>query len=418
VRMLDALEITLADKCVVDTSQILPRVKLRVGSVHTWTSLYVLDDLDDDIILGMDWLECENHRADWRGKTLSFRGLTVPCVGHLGGSQPPHRGETPDYLISRKQLKRLAAHGTDVFVVMLKHVGNTKGPVDLAGVPSSVLPDIVRPIVEQYASVFSKPTGPPPDRPVKHSIPLIPDFKPPARAPYRMSADQLQELKSQLTELIDLGFIRPSTSHFASPVLLVPKPNGKWRFCIDYRALNLGTIKDRYPLPRMDDLFQQVQGAQFFSKLDFVSGYHQLEMVPEDIHKTAFITRYGLFEWVVMPMGLSSAPSTFQRAMNSLFHDLLDSGVVVYLDDVLIYARTREEHDRLLRIVLQRLHDHSYYASLDTCQFAQERIQFLGHIRSAQGIQPVSDKVQAVRDWPRPTSVHDGRCFLGLCSFY
>ena len=156
-----------------------------------------------------------------------------------------------------------------------------------------------------------------------------------------MSPKELEELKRQLTELIELGFIQPSTSPYASPVLLVPKPNGSWRLCVDYRALNMATIKSKYPLPRLDDLFTQLQGAKYFSKLDFTSGYWQIEMAPEDIHKTAFTTRYGLFEWTVMPFGLTSAPSTFQRAMNSLFHDLLDQGVVVYLDDVLIYAKTR-----------------------------------------------------------------------------
>jgi hypothetical protein len=234
----------LADKRVVDTSRFLPLVKLKVGHVHTWATLYVLDDLDDDIILGMDWLERENPRPDWRGKSITLRGVVIPCVGPSSINEFEAPDIAREYLVSRKQLKRLVAQGSDVYMVMLKRVDDASRTA-LAELPESVLPASARPIVERYAHVFGKPSGPPPDRPVKHSIPLRQDFQPPSRPPYRMSADQLAELKRQLTELIDLGFIRPSASQFASPVLLVPKPNGKWRFCVDYRALNLGTIRDR-----------------------------------------------------------------------------------------------------------------------------------------------------------------------------
>ena len=419
IHTVNAIQVTLADSRTVNTSLCLPRVKMRMGSVHTWCTLYVLDDLDDDIILGMDWLERENPQMDFRRKTFTLRGRTVYCMGAAKKESPLPAGYTPDYLISKKQLKRLVSRGAEAYTIVLNRVDASPGPaVDFSSLGPEKCHPAVQSLLSTYPHVFTSPHGMPPDRPIKHTIELEPGFRPPARAPYRMSTVELQELKKQLTELIELGFIQPSSSPFASPVLLVPKPNGTWRLCVDYRALNMGTIKSMYPLPRIDDLFQQLHGAKFFSKLDFTSGYWQIEVDPADRHKTAFTTRYGLFEWRVMPMGLTSAPGTFQRAMNHLFHDLLDKGVVVYLDDVLIYSRTLEEHLHLLELVLQRLHEHQFHASLPKCMFAQERITFLGHVLSAGGIQPLEDKVKAVRDWPRPSTVHDVRSFLGMCSFY
>lgn len=414
-----AVQVTLADNRVVDASLCLPRVKLKIGSITTSAALYVLEDMEDDLILGMDWLERENPKADWRRKTILLRGKTIHCVG--SPAEHPHlRADfVPEYLMSAKQLKKMLVRGSDAYIVMLKKVDGTPLPsLCFSELGSDRCHPAVVDLLSRYGDVFDSPSGLPPDRTIKHTVPLSPGFTPPARTPYRMSATELQELKRQINELLDMGFIQPSSSPFASPVLLVPKPNGTWRLCVDYRALNMGTVKNRYPLPRIDDLFQQLHGAQYFSKLDFTSGYWQIEMAPEDVQKTAFTTRYGLFEWRVMPFGLTSAPSTFQRAMHHLFHDLLDKGVVVYLDDVLIYSSTLEEHLQLLQAVLQRLQRAKYYASLPKCMFAQSEIQFLGHIVSAQGIKPTADKLQAVRDWPRPQNVHDVRSFLGMCSFY
>lgn len=410
------LQITLADKRVVDSSLCLPRVKMKFQGVQSWATLYVLDDLDDDVILGMDWLEHVNPKIDWVNKTMKIGNSVVYC--QLSQQTRP-TGSPPDYLVSKKQLKRMVAQGLEPQLVMLRSLNDRSvSSVSFASLSPDRCPPHLQNLLSQYVDVFDKPKGLPPSRPIKHTIPLDPAAPTPSRMPYRMSPRDLEELKRQLTELVEMGFIRPSSSAFASPVLLVPKPNGTWRLCVDYRALNLATVKSKYPLPRLDDLFHQLHGARYFSKLDFTSGYWQIEMEPSDVHKTAFTTRYGLFEWLVMPFGLTAAPSTFQRAMNSLFHDLLDQGVVVYLDDVLIYAKTLEEHNALLEQVLQRLREQKYYASLDKCYFAQEEVSFLGHRLTAKGIQPLHDRVEAVRDWPTPTTVQDVRSFLGLCSFY
>ncbi|NDK30177.1 reverse transcriptase family protein, partial [Nesterenkonia haasae] len=186
--------------------------------------------------------------------------------------------------------------------------------------------------------------GLPPEREIEFCIDLEPGTKPISKAPYRMAPIELQELKTQLQELLDIGFIRPSTSPWGAPVLFVKKKDGSMRLCIDYRELNHVTIKNRYPLPRIDDLFDQLQGAKFFSKIDLRSGYHQLKIRTDDIPKTAFRTRYGHYEFLVMSFGLTNAPAAFMDMMNRVFKEYLDHFVVVFIDDILIYSKSREDH--------------------------------------------------------------------------
>jgi transposase InsO family protein len=252
---------------------------------------------------------------------------------------------------------------------------------------------------------------------VSHRIELESD-KPVYRRPYRLSSDELQELKRQLTEMLEKGWIRPSTSPYGAPVLFVKKKDGTLRACADWRALNAYTVKARTPIPNVQDLFDQVKGAQVFSKLDLASGYHQVPIHPEDIHKTAIVTRYGQFEYTVMPFGLCNAPSTFTALMNKVFAEYLDEFVVVYLDDILIYSRSLEEHVEHLRAVLTRLREQKLFAKLKKCEFAQSSIGYLGHVISKDGIATDPAKIAAVQEWPVPANVHDVRSFLGLCSYY
>jgi hypothetical protein len=198
------------------------------------------------------------------------------------------------------------------------------------------LPPKIAALLDEYADVFEEPCGIPPDRGVSHHIDLVSD-KPVFRRPYKMSAAQLQELKKQLSELLEKGWIRPSNSPYGAPVLFVQKKDGSLRCVADYRWLNSATIKSRYPLPNIQDLFDQVRGAKVFSKLDLASGYHQVPVNPADIPKTAIVTRYGQFEYTVMPFGLCNAPATFSRMMNKVLGAFLDDFVFVYLDDVLIF---------------------------------------------------------------------------------
>jgi hypothetical protein len=205
---------------------------------------------------------------------------------------------------------------------------------------------------------------------------------PVSRTPYRMSTLDLVELKLQLKEIMDKGYIWPNVSPWGAPVLFVKKKYGTLQLCIDYRELNKVTIKNKYPLPRINDLFDQLGGASIFSKIDLRSGYHKVRIKGEDIHKIAFKTRYGHYEFVVVPFGLTNAPATFMCLMNNVLSKFLDKFVLVFIDDILIYSKNREEHEEHLRLVLQVLREHWLYAKFSKCDFFQKQIHYLGHVIS------------------------------------
>ncbi|CAH9076112.1 unnamed protein product [Cuscuta epithymum] len=233
-----------------------------------------------------------------------------------------------------------------------------------------------------------------------------------------MAPTELKELHKQLQELLEKGFIRPSFSPWGAPVLFVKKKDGSMRLCIDYRELNKVTIKNRYPLPRIDDLFDQLKGATTFSKIDLRSGYHQLRVKNEDIPKTAFRSRYGHYEFVVMPFGLTNAPAVFMDLMNRVFSEYLDKFVIVFIDDILVYSKSKEEHEGHLRVVLRTLREHKLYAKFSKCEFWLGQVAFLGHVISKEGIAVDASKISAVRDWVRPMNASEVRSFLGLAGYY
>jgi hypothetical protein len=221
-----------------------------------------------------------------------------------------------------------------------------------------------------------------------------------------MPPNELAELKTQLQDLLEKGFIRPSSSAWGCPAIFVKKKDQTLRMCVDYRPLNEVTIKNNYPLPRIDILFDQLTGARVFSKIDLRSGYHQIDIRPEDIPKTAFTTQYGLFEYLVMSFGLTNAPTHFTYLMNSVFMLELDKFVVVFINDILIYSKNEEEHAQHLWIVLTRLREHQLYAKFSKCAFRLEENQFLGHVLSAKGIAVDPSKVKDILEWKPPTTVH------------
>jgi hypothetical protein len=222
----------------------------------------------------------------------------------------------------------------------------------------------------------------------------------------------------QLQDLLDKGFIRPSASPWGCPALFVKKKDNSLRLCVDYHPLNAVTIKNKYPLPRIDILFDQLAGAKVFSKIDLRSGYHQIKIKRCDIPKMAFSTRYGLYEYLVMSFGLTNAPAYFTYLMNSVFMPELDKFVVVFIDDILIYSKTREDHANHICVILQLLRDHRLYAKFSKCEFWLDSVKFLGHTISSEGISVDPTKVQEVMDWEPPTSVHQIRSFLGLAGYY
>ena len=233
-----------------------------------------------------------------------------------------------------------------------------------------------------------------------------------------MSPAELLEVRKQLDDLLSKEFIQPSISPYGAPILFVRKKEGSLRMCIDYRALNKQTIKNRYPLPRTDELLDQLHGAKVFSKIDLQSGYHQVRVKDSDIEKTAFRTRYGHYEFKVLPFGLTNAPATFMSFMNEVLRPYLDQFVVVFLDDILIYSKNQDEHMEHLRLVLEKLREHHLFAKQSKCAFLLEEVEFLGHVVSSQGIKMDAAKVKAVADWPQPASVRDVRSFLGLIGYY
>ncbi|WVZ96994.1 hypothetical protein U9M48_042565 [Paspalum notatum var. saurae] len=263
-------------------------------------------------------------------------------------------------------------------------------------------------IVCDYTDVFpDELPGMPPDRYIEFLIELLPGTTSIAMRQYRMAPVEQDEVKKNIDELLAKGFIRRSFSPWSFPVLLVEKKDTDVkRMCVDYRTLNKVTIKNKYPLPRIDDLFDQLQGACVFSKIDLRSGYHQLKIRPSDIPKTAFTTKYGLYEYTVMSFGLTNAPAYFMQLMNSVFMDYLDKFVVVFIDDIFIYFKTEVEHEEHLR-------KHKLYAKFSRCEFWIDEVRFFGHVVSKGGIAVDPSKVSTVT-WKVPEIPKEVRGFLGL----
>ncbi|CAI5485183.1 unnamed protein product [Closterium sp. Yama58-4] len=262
----------------------------------------------------------------------------------------------------------------------------------------------IQKVLSDFQDVFPSdlPTGLPPKRSVDHRIVLQPGSEPPVRATYRMSAAELKEVQAQLEELLEKGFIRVSSSPYAAPILFVKKKDGSLRMCIDYRALNKLTIKNRYPLPQVEELFEQLGEAKIFSKLDLRSGYHQVRVAEEDIEKTAFRTRYGHFEFLVLSFGLTNAPATF----------------ICLTHNILIFSKSLRQHSEHLRQVLMKLREHRLFAKESKCEFANSSIPFLFHIISHNQLAMDPTKIQVVENWKQPTCIKDLQAFLGLANYY
>jgi hypothetical protein len=273
----------------------------------------------------------------------------------------------------------------------------------------------------EYADVFEEKNAHqlPPHRPnVDHEIPLVPDAKPVFGPIYNLSETELKTLKDYIDKMIAKGFIRPSKSPFGSPVLFVKKPDGSLRLVVDYRKLNEMTIKNRYPLPLISELFDRLKSAKYYTRLDMAEAYNQLRIAAGDEWKTAFRTRYGHFEYLVMPFGLTNAPASFQAYANDCLRDFLDLFCVVYLDDVLIFSDTLEEHITHVKQVLSRLRDFGLTCKLKKCEFHATSLSFLGFVISPEGVSMDPDRVSAIAEWPAPEDVHEIQMFLGFANFY
>ena len=349
-----------------------------------------------DVVLGMDWLSANSVFIGCEEKLI-----IIPSV-----EAPPKDVLTTILEGTIGMVNFLFEEEKSVLMVITAEEGNNQQVLSI-------------PIVCDYPEVFPEDvTSLPPVREVEFSVDLIPGTAPISVSPYRMAPLELRELKDQLEDLMAKHFVRPSVSPWGAPVLLVKKKDGSMRMCIDYRKLNKVTIKNKYPLPRIDDLLDQLKGACVFSKIDLRSGYHQIRVKSADVPKTAFRTRYGHYEFLVMPFGVTNAPAVFMDYMNRIFQAYLDQFVVIFIDDILIYSRTPQEHGEHLRIVLSVLQEKQLFAKLSKCEFWMSEVKFLGHVISRGGVAVDPSKVEAVINWERPRNASEVRSFLGLAGYY
>ncbi|XP_049357897.1 uncharacterized protein LOC125822529 [Solanum verrucosum] len=345
---------------------------------NTLDDLIELEMVDFDVIMGMDWLASCYATVECRTKMVHFH-LPKEAVLEWKGNIGAPRGK----FISYFRVKKMMYKGYICHLVRVRNID--ADPPTLQSVP----------VVNEFPEDLP---GLPPEREVEFGIDIIPDTKPISIPPYRMAPAELQELNEQLNDLLEKRFIRPSMSPWGAPVLFVRKKYGSLRMSIDYRQLN--------------------KGAKCFSKIDLRSGYHQVRVRDQDIPKTVFRTRYGHLEFLVMSFGLTNAPATFMDLMNRLFKPFLDVFVIVFIDDIMVYSRSEEDHANHLRQVLQILRDRKLYAKFSKCEFWLRSVAFLGHIVSDKGVRIDTQKIEAVKNWPRPTTPTEVRSFLGLAGYY
>lgn len=413
-------------------------IMLSMGPYTDRVSLLVMPNQLEgvDILLGTDWMQRRGVVQDFHEGVVRVRkggkqypeGLLLPrnqtIPAHAVASTVAVMAAQPANAkiqgISAKRALRHVKYGAHAILIRV-HVTPAAGCIAAAG-PESDKPKTVIPglgdLITEYEDVFKEMEGLPPDRDVAHSIPLVPGHRPPNKRMYRLSPSERDEVEKQVKKLLDLGLIRPSSSPYGAPVLFVDKPAGSLRMCLDYRALNELTVKRRFPMPNISDLFDNLNGATVFSSLDLQQGYYQIRIPEADVEKTAFMTHLGQFEYRVLCMGLTNAPATFQEAMEKVFAPHLRKFVLVYLDDIMVYSKTPEEHLVHLRQVLALLREHKFLAKLKKCDFGKAEVKFLGHIVSKEGLQVDPAKVETVQNWPVPTGVPQLRSFLGLANYF
>jgi hypothetical protein len=411
-------------------------VRFPSGEVQSLDFLVTPLDPSCSAVLGHDWLVRYNPLIDWTTSSITFRtpaqpvSVSTPPPTLATPLDPPESTSKPVFSLvtARAFLRACKKDGSPVYQLrassLSDHPSDTPSapfPDPLEGVPAD--PDFfsrVPEVYHDYADVFSeqKSKRMPPRRPCDHKIILEDGVPPPIGRIYSLSVAEQQALREFLDEHLAKGWIRPSDSPTGAPILFIKKKDGSYRLCVDYRGLNRLTRKDRYPLPLISELLDRAGRAKIYSKIDLRIGYFNVRVAEGDEWKTAFRTRHGSFEFLVMPLGLCNAPSTFQRFMNEIFADLVDVTVVVYLDDILIFSDNEEDHVRHVREVLRRLREQNLFGKLSKCSFHQETVEYLGFILSPSGLSMDPVKIQTIRDWPEPRKVKDVQSFLGFGNFY
>lgn len=372
-------------------------ISLKLQDYTSKVNLYMLTLGGCDLVLGVDWLR-------GLGPVLwNFSDLTM-------------RFQCDEKAVELQGIKRPAIKVTEEDDIADLKKGTTKGiwlqimEGNVANLTPSI-PGALQQLMDRFKGVFAELKGLPPPRIFDHKIKLQEDCKPICVRPYRYPYYQKEEIEKLVAELIKNGSIRSSQSPYSSPVLLVKKEDGSWRMCVDYRALNKDTIKDKYPIPNIDELLNELG-------VDLRSGYHQIRMHPDDIPKIAFRTHEGHYEFLVMPFGLTNAPSTFQGVMNEMFRPYLRKFVLVFFDDILIYSKSMKDHIEHLKQVLEVLEAENFFAKMSKCVFGSKEVNYLGHLISKEGVKVDPQKLVAMQEWPAPKNLKALRGFLGLTGYY
>jgi len=364
---------------------VAPDLTVNIEGIEFMVSPHILKIPTIDLILDMDWLKVHDAALYCGTKSVQLFHPSGDIVNHT------------------TRITRDAE--TQIFMMNALNVSPLEGIENVL-------------VVHDFPDVFPEEMpGIPPTREVEFVIDLKPDTVPIAKRPYKMPPHELLELKEEIDKALQKGFIRPSSSAWGAPSLFVKKSDDTNRLVQDYRPINQATIQNKYPLRRINDLYDQLAGSKVFSKLDLRLGYHQIRVLEEDIPKTAFITRYGSYEYTIMSFGLTNAPATFSQLMNYIFMEYLDKFVVVYLDDILVYSKNKEEHAEHPRLILAKLQEHKLYAKYSKCELWLPEVTYLGHVISKDGIAVKPERIQAILDWTPPKTVKQVRSFLRLASY-
>jgi hypothetical protein len=406
-----------------------PPQQLLVAQLHS-----------DDVILGLPWLAATGAVIDFAARSVSLVHGGSRSTISLALASPQAQASASQQTCSAQLMEAVlslysaevddnshASHGA--LATMLRDFDDrgSMRPRRLATAASpedAALDALRKRMLAEHADVFPDklPPGLPPGRGHELHIELRPGARPPHRQPPRQNQKHVAFEAKWIKEMLANGHIKHSQSEYAAPHFYVDKGDsattGEYRAVTDYRLLNEQTVKNRYPLPRADQLFDKLAHAKYFSKIDLRTGFYQILIAEQDRHKTAFVTSQGLFEYNVLPMGLCNSPGVFMALMNDTFRDYLDKFVLVFLDDIIIWSDTLEEHEQHLRLALQRLREQRLCAKLSKSALCQTEVEFLGHLVGRNGLRVMEDKIEAVRDWPVPSTMRELRAFLGLAGNY
>ncbi|XP_074298103.1 uncharacterized protein LOC141628919 [Silene latifolia] len=400
------LEVSVANGDKIMTTKVCRKFKWQLHGVEFSADVMVVPLGGCEMVLGIQWLASLGP-VSWDFKELRmeflYREKKVVLRGVKGGNC---------YWLNGEKMRKNCMNG-QIFALQVQPAENTS-----TGLNHMTSSEVIEEVLKEFPDVFEEPTTLPPHRSHDHQIHLIPGTAPINVRPYRYPVIQKDAIEQITKEMLESGVVQHSQSPFSSPVVLVKKKDGTWRLCVDYRELNKHTVKDKFPIPVIDELLDELHGSTVFSKIDLRAGYWQIRMADQDVPKTAFRTHEGHYEFLVMPFGLTNAPSTFQSLMNSIFSVYLRKFILVFFDDILIYSSSMAAHKEHLRIALQILREHNLFAKRSKCIFGVNEVDYLGHIISGEGVSTDPSKIKAMMEWPMPKNVKELRGFLGLTGYY